>query len=804
MFRYNLKIAIRTFLKQKGYSFINVTGLAIGLTACLFILLWVQDELSYDRFHEKADRIYIVGLDIKLGNQDLKAGSTPPPMVFALMEEFEGIEQATRFEGAGQTIVKYEDNIFTEEQCYFVDSTFFEIFTFPFVAGDPNTALDRPNTIVITEEMRMKYFGDENPVGKVLRIDGEEDYEITGVCETPPSQSTLDFDFLRSMTGRGRPDAGEWGSNRLQTFVLLEEGVTPDKINDQFPAILEKYFGPIINAIMNISLTEFYEGGNRYYYYLEPYTDIHLHSSFTENFEGAMDPIYVYILSVVALFILLIACINFVNLTTARSSLRAKEVGIKKVVGSSRRKLIYQFLTESMLISILSMILAVVLVELLKGKFNNLAEKELTVDYFSNPVIIPSLILLTLFVGFVAGSYAAFFQSSVNILSVLKGKFSHAMKSGVLRNILVVFQFTISIFLIICTLTVFSQIRFVRNMDLGYDKDQVMVIQRFNALGDHQQVFKEELLKDPAIEHASVSVNVPGRGFSGNGILKEGGKDTEVHILSRWWADYDILETMGFTMADGRFYSPEFPTDSNALIINQASVPSLELDDPLNQRLVEPSDTLTTRPIIGIVRDFNFQSAHNPIRPMSVELMRRGQIGRFLLIKVQPENRQTIIRRAEELWKEMVVDQPFEYFFMDDEFDEIYGAERRLGTIYSVFSILAIFIACLGLFGMASFTTEQKTKDVGIRKAMGATASSIVLLLAREFNKWVLAANVIAWPLAFFMMKNWLQDFAYRIDQGVFTYLLAAMLTLVVAILTVSYQSVRAAIKNPAESLRYE
>jgi len=804
MLRYNLKIAIRTFLKQKGYSFINVTGLAIGLAACLFILLWVQDELSYDRFHEKADRIYIVGLDIKLGNQDLKAGSTPPPMVFALMEEFEGIEQAARFEGAGQTIVQYEDNIFTEEQCYFVDSTFFEIFTFPFIAGDPNTALDRPNTIVITEEMRMKYFGDENPVGKVLRIDGEEDYEITGVCATPPSQSSLDFDFLRSMTGRGRPDAGEWGSNRLQTFVLLEEDVTPDKINDQFPAILEKYFGPIINAIMNISLTEFYEGGNRYYYYLESFTDIHLHSSFTENFGGAMDPIYVYILSVVALFILLIACINFVNLTTARSSLRAKEVGIKKVVGSNRRKLIYQFLTESMLISILSMILAVVLVELLKGKFNNLAEKELTVDYFSNPVIIPSLILLTLFVGFVAGSYAAFFQSSVNILSVLKGKFSHAMKSGVLRNILVVFQFTISIFLIICTLTVFSQIRFVRNMDLGYDKDQIMVIQRFNALGDRQQVFKEEFLKDPAIEHASVSVNVPGRGFSGNGILKEGGKDTEVHILSRWWADYDILETMGFTMADGRFYSRKFPTDSNALIINQASIPSLELDDPLNQRLVEPSDTLTTRPIIGIVRDFNFQSAHNPIRPMSLELMRRGQIGRFLIIKVQPENRQTTIRRAEELWKEMVVDQPFEYFFLDDEFDEIYGGERRLGTIYSIFSILAIFIACLGLFGMASFTTEQKTKDVGIRKAMGATASSIVLLLAREFNKWVLAANVIAWPLAFFMMKSWLQDFAYRIDQGVFTYLLAAMLTLVVAILTVSYQSVRAAIKNPANSLRYE
>lgn len=804
MFRYNLKIAIRTFFKQKGYSFINITGLAIGLTACLFILLWVQDELSYDKFHEKASRIYIVGLDIKLGNQDLKAGATPPPMVFALMEEFEGIEQASRYRGVGETVVKYEDKVFMEDRFVFVDSTFFEIFTFPFLAGDPNTALDRPHTVVITDEMKMKYFGDEDPIGKVLRINGEEDYEITGVCGNPPSQSTLEFDFLGSMTARGRPNAGEWGSNQLQTFALLEEGQSPDKINDQFPAILEKYFGPIIRAIMNISLTEFYEGGNRYYYYLELFTDTHLHSSFTENFEGAMDPIYVYILSIVALFILLIACINFVNLTTARSSLRAKEVGIKKVVGSHRRKLIYQFLTESMLISIISMVLAIVLMVLLKGNFNTLAEKELTVDFFGNPVIIPSLILLTLFVGFVAGSYAAFFQSSVKILSVLKGQFSHAMKSGVLRNVLVVFQFTISTFLIICTLTVFSQIRYVKNLDLGFDKDRIMVIQRFNALGDQQLVFKQELLKYPAVEHASVSVNVPMRGFSGNGILKEGGKDSEVHILSRWWTDYDILETMGFSMADGRFYSQEFPTDSNALVINQASIHSLELQDPLNQRLVEPSDTLTPRPIVGILKDFHFQSAHNPIRPLSVELRRRGQLGRFLLIRIEPENRQATIRRAEELWKEMVVDQPFDYFFLDDEIDSSYQGERRLGIIYSIFSILAVFIACLGLFGMASFATEQKTKDIGIRKAMGATATSVVLLLIREFNKWVLVANVIAWPIAYFLMKNWLENFAYRVDQGVFTYILAAIFTLVIAIITVSYQSIRAATKNPAESLRYE
>ena len=804
MFRYNLKIALRAFLKQKGYSFINVTGLAIGLTACMFILLWVQDELTYDKFHEKFDRIYIVGLDIKLGNQDLKAGSTPSPMVFALTEEFEGIEQAARYEGAGQTIVKYEEKVFTEERFAFVDSTFFEIFTFPFVSGDPNTALDRPHTIVITEEIKEKYFGDEDPMGKMLKVNGEQDYEIAGVCETPPPQSSIEFDFLCSLTSSGRPDPDEWGSNRLQTWVLLEEGITPDKINDQFPGLLDKYFGPIINAIMNISLAEFYEAGNRFYYYLEPFADIHLHSSFTERIESATDMTYVYVLSIIALFILFIACINFVNLTTARSSIRAKEVGIKKVVGSSRQRLIQQFLTESMILSLLSMILAVVLVELLIGKFNNLSEKSLTVDYFGNPIIIPSLVILTLFVGLIAGSYAAFFQSSVNVLSVLKGKFSHAMKSGVLRNILVIFQFTISIFLIICTLTVFSQISFIRNMDLGFDKNNILVIERFGAVGDQQQLFKQELLNDPLIQNVSISVNVPRQGFSGNGILKEGGKDSEIHILSRWWGDYDLLETMGFSMAEGRFYSDEFPTDSNAIIINQASINSLELDDPLNQRLIEPSDSVRPRPIIGIVKDFHFQSAHNPIRPLSLELMRRGQTGRFLLIRVQPKNFQASLRKVEELWKEMVTDQPFEYFFLEDELDEVYSGERRLGIIYSIFSILAIFIACLGLFGMASFTTEQKTKDIGIRKSMGATATSIVILLTREFNKWVLAANIIAWPLAFFLMKNWLENFAYRIDQGIYRFVLAAVLTLIIAILTVSFQSIRAAIKNPADSLRYE
>ena len=736
-----LKQTFRILLKQKRITLINIFGLAVGFAACILILLWVQDELGYDKFHEKADRIYLVGLDAKLGTQEFKGASSPPPMAYAIMEGFTGIENATRLYKTPDRVIKYENRIFTEEDFYYTDSTFFDIFSFTMLQGDPESALDEPYSVVITREMKEKYFGDKDALGEVIRIGSSQDYQITGVCENVSHQSHFRFDFLTPFSSMEETEHFDWGSNFILTYVLLQENTSAEEINAQFPNLLEVHFGPIINEAMNISLEEFYEAGNRYYYFLEPLLDIHLRSSMTERSEGSSNIIYVYVLSLIAIFILIIACINFINLTTARSALRAKEVGIKKVLGSTRRQLISHFLSESVILCLISMMVAIIMVELLLPSFNKLAEKDLVMGYLSNPLIIPSLVFLCLFTGLAAGWYAAFFQSSVSILSVLKGVFAHTMKSGVIRNVLVVFQFSISIFLIICTLTVFSQIRYVQNMEIGFDKEQVLVIDRFDVLESQQAVYKEEALRHSDILQASITDNVPGGDFSGNGILVEGGKSTEVHVLSRFYADYDLCKTLGISMAEGRFYSKEHATDSSAIVLNQEAVRSLGLDDPFNQYLIEPSDLDTKRPVIGIVKDFHFQSAHNPVRPMSIELQREYDRGQYLILRIQAGDNRDIISTLKKEWNELSTDQPFEYYFLDEDFDSAYQQETRLRSLYLIFSILAILIACLGLYGLASFTTERNTKNIGIRRAMGASSRSIVYLFTFEFNKWVLLAN---------------------------------------------------------------
>ncbi|MDF1576286.1 MAG: ABC transporter permease [Bacteroidales bacterium] len=804
MFRKNLQIAFHIMIRQKGYSLINIFGLAVGLASCIFILLWIQDELSFDKFHEKADRICLVGLDAKLGNQEFKGGASPPPMADALREGFTGIESAARLYKTPDRLVKYENRIFTEDNFYYTDSTFFHIFSFPLLQGDPESALDEPYSVVITREMKEKYFGDREALGEVLRIGGSQDYQITGICENVSRQSHFRFDFLTPFSSLTETDHFNWGSNFVGTYVLLHEKSSAEEINRQFPKLLEKHFGPIIQAAMNISLQEFYEAGNRYSYFLEPLVDIHLRSSMTMKPEGSSDIIYVYVLSLIALFILIIACINFINLSTARSALRAKEVGIKKVLGSGRRQLISQFLVESVILCFISMLVAILLVELLLPSFNQLTEKNLDLGLLSNPLILPALILLSLFTGFAAGSYAAFFQSSVDIISVLKGAFSHKMRSGLIRNLLVFFQFSISIALIICTLTVINQIRFVQNMDTGFDKEQIIVIERFDVLGSQQLVYKEEALRYSEILAASITENVPGGDFSGNGILVDGSKSTDIHILNRFYADYDLPETLGISMAEGRFFSKENATDSTAIIVNQEAVRSMDLADPLNKYLLEPSVHEVKKPVIGIVKDFNFQSAHKPIQPMAIELRENSDPGQFLVLRIQAENKQEIISRLSILWDKLSTDQPFEYFFLDEEFDRAYRQETKLRSVYLIFSILAILIACLGLYGLASFTTERKTKNIGIRKAMGASTKGIIARLSLEFNKWVLISNLIAWPAAYFLMKNWLENFAFRISLGLWPFLLAALFALMIASLTVLYQAYRASLKNPIESLRFE
>jgi len=804
MFRNNFKIALRALLKQKAFSFINIIGLAIGLSASLFILLWVQDELSFDKFNENADRLYVVGLDARLGTQEFKGPESPPPLAFTMVDEFEGVEQATRIRNSPQVIVKYKDRFFSEENLIYVDSTFFEMFSFPFIAGDLATALDRPNTVVISQKMASKYFGNENPIGKTLRIDNKTDLEVTGICEDVPRNSSIQFEFAASFSNIIGELHNDWGSNNITTFLLLEKSVLLSDLDNEFSSMLDKYFGPIIQMVMNITLDEFYDAGNRYYYFLEPILDMHLNTQMSEGYDGGGNMTYVYVLSLIAIFILLIACINFINLSTARSSLRAKEVGVRKILGSGRRQLIFQFLGESLFLSFMGMIIALFLVELLLPAFNNLTEKNLSFSIFQNPILLPSIVGLILFSGLLAGGYAAFVQSSMRILEVLKGKFSTGMKSGKLRNALVVFQFSISIFLIICTITVFSQIQYTRKKDLGFTSEKVLVVNRLRQLEDNQKLMKEMVQNIPGIESVSITRNLPGRGFSGNGILKEGSANTEVHVLARFYADYDILETLEIKMFQGRFFNPDHPTDSLALILNQSAVKSLALEDPLDQRLLEPSDSNFARPIIGVVEDFHFASLHDIIRPMAIELIETKQIGSYLIIRTSVSEITSINQAVKNIWNELAPDEPYEFFFLDEDFHKAYKQERKLGILYSIFSVLAIFIAALGLFGLASFAAEQKTKEIGIRKAVGAQASNIITLLAREFNKWVLLSNILAWPAGYFLMKNWLQNFAFQVEQNIMWFIAAALLTLIIAMLTVLYQSFSAALQNPINSLRHE
>ncbi len=804
MFRKNLQIARRLLIRQKAYSLINIFGLALGLAACIFILLWVQDELVYDRFHEKADRIYLVGLDAKLGTQDIRGASSAPPLAQALRQEFTGVENATRLYKTNDKLVKYEDQVFTEDNFYYTDSTFFSIFSFTLLQGNPESALVDPYSLVITRAMKEKYFGEQDAMGKVLRIGGSQDYQITGICENVPKTSHIHFDFLTPFSSIPIRDHFDWGSNFVRTYVLLHENTAAEDINHQFPNLLEKHFGPIITEVMNISLQEFYDAGNKYAYFLEPLPDIHLRSSFNEKPEGSSDIVYVYVLSLIALFILIIACINFINLTTARSALRSKEVGIKKVLGSGRRQLISQFLVESVILCLIAMLVAILMVEFLMPAFNKLTDKDLALDFLSNPYTLPILLLLSIFTGLAAGGYAAFFQSSVNIISVLKGKFALNMSSGGIRNLLVVFQFSISTALIICTLIVISQIRYVQTMDLGFNKEQVLVIDRFDVLGSQQKVFKEEALRQSDILAGSVTGNIPGGDFSGNGIQVDGSTSTDIYLLNRFYADHDLLPTLGIALEEGRFFSRENVTDSSAIIINQEAVRSLDLHDPLKQYLLEPSMHEVKRSIIGVVKDFNYQSAHNPILPMAVELTGISNPGRFLLLRIQNGDTRKTISSLGTLWNKLSRDQPFEYFFLDEEFDHAYRQETKLRSVYLIFSIIAILIACLGLYGLASFTAERKTKNIGIRKTMGATTSGIVYSLSLEFNKWVLIANIIAWPAAYVLMNNWLENFAFRIRLGLWPFLVASLFALMIATMTVLYQAYRASLKNPIESLRFE
>jgi len=805
---HNLKLSLRHMWKHKTHVVINILGLAIGIAFFIMIGLFVVHELSYDKFNEKGDRIYRLILDAKIGEQEILGAFTPAPMAAAFKDEIPDIVEACRMDYWGETVIRYENKTYIEDRFALADSTFFNIFSVPLIKGNPQQALNAPHKLVITESAAKKYFGNEDPIGKMLLIGTDTThYSITGVCKDVPENSHFEFNMLGSFLTHWAARNEIWLSNNIATYVLLTKGASARDIEEKINPVLLKHIGPELQQYMGVSIEDFAATGSHYGMRLQPLSDIHLNPAVETQFKQPNDRKYVYIFAIVAIAILIIAVINYMNLSTAQSAGRAHEVGLKKVVGSGKYELVWQFLIESLIFSLISLFIALLLIELLLPYFNNLVHLNLSLGYFKKWYIIPLLFALSLIVGILSGTYPAFFLSSFKPVAVLSGKLRSGVRSGILRSILVVFQLTISIVLIISTIVIFRQIHYMLNKDLGFNKEQIMVIEQVHALQDKINVFKKEIENITGVIACSHSTAVPGHMNNVNGYLIEGRPAENSVILTTEWTDYDQLKTYGFELVEGRFLSEEFATDSNSCVINETAVKSFQLNDPLNTRFLLPSPAgtpMVPEKVVGVVKDFHFTSLRDAIQPYIFLNAGNQQSWGFFSIKMRPENVEQTVKQVEKTWKDFTNDYPIQYFFMDEDFNRQYQEDRRTGSLSLVFGILAIFIASLGLYGLTSFTVEQRTKEIGIRKIQGADIGRIVYLMLKESTIMIAIATVIAWVLSYFYLSNWLENYSYRIKMSPVDFIVSLVLVLLISWLTISYWTIKAARTNPAEALRYE
>ena len=804
MLKNYFKIAFRNLIRFKAYSFINIFGLAIGIAACILILLFVRDELSYDKFNKNADRIYRVHSVGKLLGSELNMAVSPAPLGATMVSDFPEVIQSARLVHNENMLIRYKDNVYNETRFFWADSTIFDVFTMPFIQGNPKTALDEPHTMVLTETTAKKYFGNEDPIDKIMNMEDGTAYVVRGVIKDCPANSHFHYDMFASLSSWGGAERSTfWVSNNFHTYIMLKKGASASELQNKLPGFAAKYAGPQLQQLLGITFDEAKKRGYNYGFVMQPLLGIHLNSHLDYEIEPNSDIKYVYIFSIIALFILLIACINFMNLTTARSSIRSKEVGIRKVLGSNKAKLIKQFLSESILLTFFSVLIAIVLVEIFLPSFSRLSGKNLHTDYFKNLFALPALVVTVLVVGFLAGSYPAFFLSKFQPVKVLKGKLNDA-KSGWLRSGLVVFQFAITIILFVCTFIVYNQMQFVQNKKLGFNKEHVLVIQRAWALENHSEAFKDELLQNPNIISASNADNIPGKIFGSTVFKPEDAPQSQQYPLSIMATDYDFAKTLGLELSEGRYFSRESTTDTTAVVLNEEAVKLMEIKNPLGKRIMMPTQNNEVRflTIIGVLKDFNYESLHQRIRPLAI-LLNKGQTA-YLPIRFKPADISGTISLIKDQWKKFVPGKPFEYFFLDENFDKLYQSEQKTGQIFTTFSVLAIFIACLGLLGLTIFTVERRIKEIGIRKVLGAPIASIVFLISKEFLKWVLVANVIAFPVAYYFMSKWLDNFAYRTEITVWVFVFSGIIAMAIALITVSSQTIKAATANPVESLRYE
>lgn len=810
MLKNYLKIAWRNLRKHKFYTFLNIFGLSLGLASCLLITLYVVDELSYDRSFANADRIFRINADIRFGGADMALAVAPDPLAFTLKKDYPQIEQVVRLRENGSQLVRRADAVenLKEEHVFFVDSTFFKVFSVPLLQGDPNTALRNPQTVVISETDARKYFGDTNPMGKALMIDNSVAYTVTGVMQDLPAQSHMrDVNMMLSMSSTEESGRNAWGSHNFNTYILFREGVDAKQFERNFETVLQKYTSKWIKSFLGSTLDEVRKTGNYLVYTLMPLTDIHLHSDRTAEINPNGNIQYVYIFGVVAIFLLAIACVNFMNLATARSANRAKEVGVRKALGSERSSLVSQFLTESIMLSFFSLALAILIAYLALPLFNNLASKQIQFP-FTNVWFWSVLLLTGGIVGVLAGSYPAFFLSAFQPLKVLKNTIELDGKgSGYLRNALVVFQFVISVMLIVGTGVIYRQLNYIQTKKLGFNKDQMLIVNDAYALDNQVKAFKEQVLQLPNVESATVTSFLPTPSSRTDHTFFPVGQMQQDKGLNmqKWLVDYDFVKTLDLKMASGRAFDESFPSDSTGIVINEAAAKVLGYPDPIGKKIFGYEDAALTKrvdyTIIGVVKNFHFESLRKNIGALSLILYRSSG---SVVFRMKGGDAPRTVAQVEALWKKMAPGQPFNYRFMDQDFDNVYRSEQRVGKIFITFATISIIIGCLGLFGLSAFTAERRTKEIGVRKVLGASVANIVALLSKEFIKLIIIAIVIGSPIAWFGMNHWLSDFAYHVDLAWWMFAAAGLLAIIIALLTVSFQSVKAALMNPVKSLKSE
>lgn len=788
MIRNYLKTAIRSLLKNKGFTFINVFGLALGLATCLLIVFYVFDELSYDRYNTKYERIYRVNTDLKYGGTVTSFAIAAPPVGDAMVKEFPEVERSTRIALAINFRFKKGNEIIQEDRSIYCDPNIFDVFTLPMIAGDPKTALKEYSDIVISEKAAKKYFNSTDVIGKTLTTvsnDGISVYKITGVIRNVPEQSHFKADFL---FGLDENQIKGWNSFRFNTYILLKPGADPKRLETKFEGLLRRHIDT-----KDFNYTKFAAHGNYIKLSLTPLKDIHLTSNRQRELGANGNIEYIYIFSAIAIFILVLACINFMNLSTARSANRAREVGVRKVLGASRKHLVAQFLAESLIVTLAAAIIAVAFAWILLPFFNQISGKELTISLQTFTWLIPALIVIIIVVGIMAGTYPAFFLSAFQPVHVLKGKLSAGFKGSKLRSFLVVFQFAISIFLIIGTLVVYNQLNYIQSKSLGFSRERVLIVKNVTTLKD-PKILKQQIKQLPGVVNATLTSFLP------TGILRRPypfsaslGKNIQGEF---WTVDEDYISTMGMKLASGRNFSNQFATDSSAMIINGSAAKMLGYNG-------DPSERINKKyHIIGVVKDFNFSSLRDNVTPL-VMVMAPDRMA-SLSIKVNTGNLPAVMSRIESTWKQLSPNQHFEYSFMDEDFNAMYSNEQRMGKLFVIFTALAIIIACLGLFGLAAYAAEQRNREIGIRKVLGANVSTIVTMLSGDFIKLVLISILVSSPLAWLAMQKWLQGYAYREPIHWWFFAITAFGALLIAFITISFQSIKAAMANPVDSLKNE